>query len=469
MLEFPEHFFEEEVRDGFLVTEMMKRAWAAMLLTLDAVAELCGKYHLRWYASSGTLLGAVRHKGFIPWDDDIDIEMPRRDYMTLLEHAEELPEPYWILSIYSSDTFDTMHAVVKNNRGMDRISPEYRQELFHGFPFIVGIDIFPLDRLPSDPEKAKLQNLTYVWCYSLLHKYMILEDRSEHGDPASEEEAEAFLTEMDGFFQKLEESYGNLILQEEDRPLKNMLCRLADRIAMLSQDMPCHGVAYYARMLKNDHPESAGMPVAWFREMTELPFEMMKIPGTALYDTALSAHYGSAYMTPQRGLSIHEYPFFRGQAYVLACELELAELELRQQDRQQGPLHTGTGSLELPDAGEKQVLAYLSLASLMTEGPAVMEGMERALDRLLREPGTHIRYLVLDGSSSDILMGAMPGLLRRFRSWLDALARPGLFLDESGDYRKAIASCDSFYGDDGIVAELFKNTGKPMEYIRWQE
>jgi lipopolysaccharide cholinephosphotransferase len=58
---------------------------------LKAVAALCDRYSLRYSIYCGTLLGAVRHKGFIPWDDDIDLAMPLEDYRWFLEHADELP------------------------------------------------------------------------------------------------------------------------------------------------------------------------------------------------------------------------------------------------------------------------------------------------------------------------------------------------------------------------------------------
>ena len=66
-------FFEAEEREGFFVSSMMKRYWAAQLKVLSDVARVCKKHNIRWFADCGTLLGAVRHGGYIPWDDDLDI------------------------------------------------------------------------------------------------------------------------------------------------------------------------------------------------------------------------------------------------------------------------------------------------------------------------------------------------------------------------------------------------------------
>ena len=84
-LEFSADYFKTEVRDGFEVSSMMKRAWAAQMEVLHVVADVCNKNEIRYFADFGTLLGAVRHKGMIPWDDDIDICVVREEYNRLIE------------------------------------------------------------------------------------------------------------------------------------------------------------------------------------------------------------------------------------------------------------------------------------------------------------------------------------------------------------------------------------------------
>ena len=91
-LEFSAEFFLDEVREGFYISSIMKRYWAAQLTVLAEIDKVCKKYDIPWYADCGTLLGGVRHGGFIPWDDDMDICMLRHDYIKFISVAkDELP------------------------------------------------------------------------------------------------------------------------------------------------------------------------------------------------------------------------------------------------------------------------------------------------------------------------------------------------------------------------------------------
>ena len=92
-----ENFFEKEVLFGYTVDTEMKRRWAVSLDLLEKFMAVCNKHNLRYFAVYGTLLGAVRHKGFIPWDDDIDIAMHREDFEVLEKIAvDEFKPPYFL-------------------------------------------------------------------------------------------------------------------------------------------------------------------------------------------------------------------------------------------------------------------------------------------------------------------------------------------------------------------------------------
>lgn len=157
-MEYPDTYFEDEVREGFYIPSLMKRAWAAQMEVLEIVGEICKKHHIRYFAEWGTLLGAVRHKGRIPWDDDIDICMLRQDYEKFCEVAEEeLPEECWFLDSRSTEGFEHMLGRVLNSRV--HVVEGEKLEKYHGFPYVAGIDIFWLDDLPGTGEVTN----SYIW------------------------------------------------------------------------------------------------------------------------------------------------------------------------------------------------------------------------------------------------------------------------------------------------------------------
>ena len=147
IFEYSQDYFEDEIRDGFYVNGFMKRCWAAQMEVLTDIDRVCEKYGIKWYADCGTLLGAVRHGGFIPWDDDLDICMFREDYMKFLSVAEKemksIYSGYIVRNFHNDDRYWEMLSRIDNALIM-----EFNQEhldKFHGYPFRAGVDIFPLD------------------------------------------------------------------------------------------------------------------------------------------------------------------------------------------------------------------------------------------------------------------------------------------------------------------------------------
>lgn len=153
---FPLSFYNQEERSGFSVPVIMKEVWAVELDLLLELKRVLDKYELRWYAIGGTLLGAVRHGGFIPWDDDIDIAMPRVDYDRLQQIAEkEFAYPYFYQDEYSDPGVLFGHAKLRNSKTTG-ISSNYLEEKHGECSFNMGIfiDIFPIDNIPDDSKTA---------------------------------------------------------------------------------------------------------------------------------------------------------------------------------------------------------------------------------------------------------------------------------------------------------------------------
>ncbi|WP_022755896.1 LicD family protein [Butyrivibrio fibrisolvens] len=334
MLTFPENFFKDEVRNNFLISEMMKRAWAAHLKILDELQTLFKKYDLLYYADFGTLLGAVRHGGIIPWDDDIDISMPRSDFMKLLEHADEIGGGLTIRSVYNTDSFYNFHAVATNKTDILKWD-EKRMSEYYGCPFICYIDIFPMDYIPRDPDRKKLMQQLYSYAYQMVHTCVEIEDAFCGGrlitykelkngldkyckDIVSSEVSSKVngylsqLKELEGF---LERFYDNKITIAIDKCLRNQLCRVTEYIASSSNYKDADRVDYCPHMayLKRDLSRDKN----WVKETQDMPFEVTRIAVPKKYHEVLVSRFGTGYMTPRNLPSTHDYPYYRTQVEVL--------------------------------------------------------------------------------------------------------------------------------------------------------
>jgi lipopolysaccharide cholinephosphotransferase len=128
---------------------------------LEYVASICEKHNLEYFLCGGTLLGAVRHKGFIPWDDDIDIAMPRKDYNKLLNVLKaELNEESYMLDVFNTNKYYWLPFI--KIRMNCTIYEEQQLQRYLG-PKGIWIDIFPLD-------DGKKENLIVYFFQSLFVK-----------------------------------------------------------------------------------------------------------------------------------------------------------------------------------------------------------------------------------------------------------------------------------------------------------
>ena len=134
--------------------EILKRLQATELEILDAIAEVCKSEGLNWFLIGGSVLGAKRHEGFIPWDDDIDMGMLRADYDRFLEIAPTaLPEGFELLSPMETPGYAPMFAKVCKT-GTHFCSQE---AVDAGVDIGIFVDIFPRDRVAADPVLQKRQ------------------------------------------------------------------------------------------------------------------------------------------------------------------------------------------------------------------------------------------------------------------------------------------------------------------------
>lgn len=145
---------EEEVRCGFKVSEKRKKIWKTQLDIALEVKRICEKHNIAYFIMWGTLLGAVRHKGYIPWDDDFDIAFLRKDYEKFCKIArEEIKYPFFFQDALSDREFFIGYARIRDSRTTGWIlwnpSPSYNNGIY--------IDIFPFDVIPSNKYIWKIQ------------------------------------------------------------------------------------------------------------------------------------------------------------------------------------------------------------------------------------------------------------------------------------------------------------------------
>jgi len=128
--------------------KLLREAQLIMLEMLVEFDAICKKHKLTYWLDSGTLLGAVRHKGFIPWDDDIDLSMPLEDYLNFQEIAEsELSENIFFQTSKSDKNFKFDYIKLRSNKATIVEFHEKDREV--GYHQGVFVDIFPMLTLPS--------------------------------------------------------------------------------------------------------------------------------------------------------------------------------------------------------------------------------------------------------------------------------------------------------------------------------
>ena len=252
---------------------MQEKVREIQLRLTQHVLEVCQQHGLRVWADWGTLLGAVRHQGFIPWDDDIDLMMMRDDYEALLKLADtEFKAPFFLQSFHTEQGYYRGHAQVRYD-GTTAILPADLHQPFHQGIFV---DIFVYDNIPDELNCAGWQHSlrTARWALKCLQT-------AQYGQGAKVLMAKAIcgIVGYKRLYRLFERQFTKWDAQE------------TQRIACPTFDW--RQVARTARER------------TWYRETVMLPFEQMKLPAPINYDKVLTSLYGTDYMTPRQDSSGH--------------------------------------------------------------------------------------------------------------------------------------------------------------------
>ena len=284
----PRNFINEEERSGFKVTISRKKIWSIELDLLREFDRVCKKHNLTYYAFGGTLLGLVRHQGFIPWDDDIDVVMMRDQYDKLCEIApSEFSFPYFFQT--QSTDFGYRHGFAKlRNSNTTCLHPFDLQDSEHVNTLNKGIfiDIFPADNVIDDHNLFKKQEME-----AKIYKKIAI-----HFSTSTKE----------GY-----RWYPNPLTRIVHCLIKNF-CPMKYRIVNYfwkKHELTCR--KYNGK--KTDYMSILCLSFKkrwWQRKqdystIIEMPFEFVKLPLCSNYDHALTSCYGDWHKFV-RGTSLHE-------------------------------------------------------------------------------------------------------------------------------------------------------------------
>jgi len=295
--EFVENLYQDEIRSNFLVTSQRKKIWNVQIGLLNELDRICKKYNIRFFISDGTLLGAIRHGGFIPWDNDSDVVMLRPDYEKFIRVLDkEIKYPYFadIWYNYRLEQEPIFHS--KEYRHLQPVTIEEQQKAswlewpkikirdcrtsFINRPLLkhinqgIWLDIFPLDSVP--PFQNEQQAINFEISRELL--------------------AVAINPEWIVYAMKNKQK---LLISYED--LKKILvlpfhqrARLAENFAFntfTSSEYVARTIYYLCRKSSGD-PLYPPHKLEWFKESVYVPFEKTKMPAPIGYEGFLKNYYG---------------------------------------------------------------------------------------------------------------------------------------------------------------------------------
>lgn len=272
----------EEKRGDYIISADMKKNWAVQMEITRHILDVCHRHGLKIWADWGTLLGVVRHKGFIPWDDDIDLMMMRDDYEKLIGLADsEFKHPFFLQCPYTDKNYYRGHAQVRKD-GTASIIPDDIDQPFHQGIFV---DIFVYDNLPD--------NLGWKWKSSIR--------KAKWANKCL-----------------LTANYKKFCLKKPVSSIKYLIAktfcllfgsfniyRFYERQFTKWNLTDCHRIASTAANYRYSSLAIRIKEKKWYDKTVMMPFEDMQLPIPEQYDKVLTVEFGADYMTPRHNSTSH--------------------------------------------------------------------------------------------------------------------------------------------------------------------
>jgi len=273
-------FFLEEERCGHIVTSEMKKVWSVQISCLEQLKRICEKYNIRYYAGAGTLLGAVRHSGYIPWDDDLDVFMLEEDYVRFCQIApNELENPFFFQNYKTQKGFGPSLSRIR--RSDTTGCTEYEKNIADAhYNCGIFIDIFPLFSVNSNKLARSIRELPIL-------KYKAALAGFEHWKKQQKQGKKFDLLIL---YWKIMS-----IFMDHEKMSSNFLNACSSKKKDTTIVAPVSFTGYRERFLYDRK---------WFEYTMEMPFEYTTISCPSCYDQMLRRQYGD-YMVFKKGTAMH--------------------------------------------------------------------------------------------------------------------------------------------------------------------
>ena len=272
--------------DNFVVTDERRAIWRTEMEIAKVLLDFCEEHGLRIWASYGTLLGAVRHKGFIPWDDDMDFYMLREDYDRLYEFSKKVglfPAPYELVVVDG--------AIIRLcDWNTTLLNTHYKLDPKRSYG--VWVDVMCLDKAPDELNSGTARKLE-----SLRRKVRLINSGKNYCFK-SYNGLRFFLSHLYSklycFFHGIKslESFMKEMRTFSDQFSGNKIWNFTEQCKVL----PSGRINTYDS--------------EWFSETLMLPFEDMHIPCPKEFEKCLVSEFGEDWRTPIMGTSWHEGAIF---------------------------------------------------------------------------------------------------------------------------------------------------------------